>query len=103
MSVPTKREIIFDSDKEMYPSKLIEFKAFVDAQLAKVPEEYHKDITLDIEAYDNYGSASHRVEIYYYKPLTAEEIKNSQDTKERNRLETIARLKKALENLGETV
>lgn len=99
MSVPTKKESVFDSESMSIPSKLLDFKVWLDEQIAKVPEEFRKETTVDIDTYDSYGSTYSKVEIYYYKPLEKDEIKAAALAQEERRQKNIQWHKEALAKL----
>lgn len=67
---------VFKSDSygSMPTDNLVGFVAWVNEQVAKIPPEYVASASIDIESDSYYESTYPTIEIYYYRPLTAEEI-----------------------------
>ena len=73
---------VFSSESylgDKVPSKLEEAIKFFQEKLKSIPEEYRKDTILNIEGYDEYDCAYARVEIYYHRPPTPQEVTDRQE------------------------
>jgi hypothetical protein len=46
---------------------------YLQTLLSEIPEECRKSATIDVSAYDDYGSSTWEVECYYMRPETEEE------------------------------
>jgi hypothetical protein len=57
------------------PEPLEEFRAWLDAQVASIPEEYRGTATIQFDNRTFYDSTYATVEISYSRPATADELK----------------------------
>ena len=89
----------------MYYTKLRDFQKMLSDILAEISVEYRKEVFIDFEIEDDYGSYNNIVEIYYWRPETDEELadrirkENTQEIIEKNKKrELLLKLKKEFED-----
>lgn len=102
-SVPVKRIEVNESQVSSYVfrygGKLEDYRAALAELESFVPQGYHDSIYTDVEAYDDYGSPSVYCKIYYYRPMTPEEIADEKAEKKKHELEMQERRRKQFEAL----
>ena len=64
---------VYEEEYDDLPEKADEFIAFFQSKVDAIPEENRGTARIEIEAEENYGSASLSVEISYARPETDEE------------------------------
>ena len=81
------------------PRSIMGFKDWTDSVIERIPEEYRGDAYIDIESYDEYGSTTEKIEVYYNREETEQEIKDRRAAEERKADEIIRREKNLFEAL----
>jgi len=71
--------IRINSEFEQYskgfpPENLLEFREWVDAQIAHIPKDYRSEAQIDIGSTMSGDCSYSKIEISYCRPMTAEEI-----------------------------
>lgn len=62
-------------DKDFPPENVVAFLEWTNSIISKIPEEYWEDSHIEFIGDESYGDPCTSVEVFYYRPLTKEEIK----------------------------
>jgi len=89
----------YSADSLGCPEKLVEFVAWAQDRLNQIPEPFRGSAKIEIEPEREYDSCALRVEIYYEREETQDELEQRRTAMEENKARVIMEKRLQLERL----